>query len=106
MTTTDLAIRHRRKPSKKRQVAQQRAIGNVARRSTLPEYLEQEQVEALIQAAPNGQARLILLEQWRAGLRVSEAVALEVADLSTRPCPRPTATSCKNSITKRQGSWL
>ena len=32
-------------------------------------------------AAPHGQARLITLVQWRAGLRVSEAVGLEVADL-------------------------
>ena len=81
MTTTGLARGHGRKPSKKQQVAQQRASGHVARRSSLPEYLEPPEVDALIRAAPHGQARLIMLEQWRGGLRVSEAVALEVSDL-------------------------
>lgn len=81
MTTTNLARANGRKPTRKARVAQQRAMGNVARRSTLPEYLEPPEVEALIHAAPHGQARLIMLEQWRAGLRVSEAVALEVSDL-------------------------
>ena len=81
MTTTDLARANGRKPSKKQRVPQQRAIGNVARRSNLPEYLEPPEVEAFIQAAPHGQARLIMLVQWRAGLRVSEAVGLEVEDL-------------------------
>ena len=38
----------------------------------LPEYLEMAEVNALIAAAPNPKARLIMLEQWRAGLRVSE----------------------------------
>ena len=35
----------------------------------------------MVNAAPHGQARLLMLEGWRAGLRVSEAVALEVQDL-------------------------
>ena len=46
------------------------------------------EVNALIAAAPNPKARLIMLEQWRAGLRVSEALALEARDLhlgSDRP---------------------
>ena len=46
------------------------------------------EVNALIAAAPNPRARLIMLEQWRAGLRVSEALALEARDLhldSDRP---------------------
>jgi len=33
-------------------------------------------------AAPNPKAKLLILEQWRAGLRVSEALDLEVRDLS------------------------
>ena len=41
------------------------------------------EVNALIAAAPNPKARLIMLEQWRAGLRVSEALALEARDLET-----------------------
>ena len=32
----------------------------------LPEYLEMAEVNALIAAAPNPKARLIMLEQWRA----------------------------------------
>ena len=48
----------------------------------LPEYLESDEVSALIRAAPNPRAKLLMLEQWRAGLRVSEALQLEVRDLS------------------------
>ena len=57
----------------------------------LPEYLKMAEVNALIAAAPNPRARLIMLEQWRAGLRVSEALALEARDLhldSDRPTRR------------------
>ena len=45
----------------------------------LPEYIE---VNALMRAAPNPKARLLMMVEWRAGLRVSEALALEVGDLS------------------------
>ncbi len=79
--TTTLARANGRKPTPKQRVMQQRASGNVAARSTLPEYLEPAEVDALMHAAPHGHARLIMLEQWRAGLRVSEALALEVSDL-------------------------
>ena len=48
----------------------------------LPEYLEAHQVEALVRAAPNPRARLLFLIEWRAGLRISEALALEARDLS------------------------
>ena len=48
----------------------------------LPEYLEAHEVQAVIRAADDPRARLLMMEQWRAGLRVSEALALEVADLS------------------------
>ena len=48
----------------------------------LPEYLEAEEVNAIIRLAPNPKAKLLMLEQWRAGLRVSEALDLEVRDLS------------------------
>ena len=54
----------------------------------LPEYLEMAEVNSLIAAAPSPRARLIMLEQWRAGLRVSESLALEARDLhldSDRP---------------------
>ena len=48
----------------------------------LPEYLEAQEVQAIIQAAPHTQAKLLILTQWRAGLRVSEALSLTRADLS------------------------
>ena len=48
----------------------------------LPEYLEAHEVDALIRAAPNPRARLLFLIEWRAGLRISEALAVETRDLS------------------------
>ena len=53
--------------------------GNKSR--TLPEYLNKHEVDALIKAAPHPKAALLMLMQWRAGLRVSEALAVEVSDL-------------------------
>lgn len=46
----------------------------------LPEYLDPQEVEALIAAAPHTDARVLILVQWRAGLRVSEALNLRLAD--------------------------
>ena len=48
----------------------------------LPQYLEAHEVSAIIRASDDPRARLLMTEQWRAGLRVSEALALEVSDLS------------------------
>lgn len=48
----------------------------------LPVYIEAYEVNALMRAAPNPRARLLMMIEWRAGLRVSEALALEVGDLS------------------------
>ena len=48
----------------------------------LPEYLEAHEVDALIRAAPYPRARLLFLIEWRAGLRNSEALAVEPRDLS------------------------
>ena len=48
----------------------------------LPEYLEADEVDAIIRAAEDPRAKLLMLTQWRAGLRVSEALALDVSDLS------------------------
>ena len=56
--------------------------GAIAKRQKrIPEYLEAGEVNAIIRAAPSPKAKL-LLQQWRAGLRVSEALDLEVRDLS------------------------
>ena len=48
----------------------------------LPEYPEAHEVEAIVRVSDNPRAKLLMLEQWRAGLRIAEALALEVADLS------------------------
>ena len=44
--------------------------------------MEADEVAAIIRAADDPRARLLMLEQWRASLRVSEALALEISDLS------------------------
>ena len=78
MSTTALSTRHPRGINSKGRNLQQSLRKNGFK---LPEYLERDEVNALIAAAPNPRARLIMLEQWRAGLRVSEAHALEARDL-------------------------
>ena len=52
------------------------------REKRIPEYLEADEVNAIIMAAPSPKAKLLMLQQWRAGLRVSEALDLEARDLS------------------------
>ena len=47
---------------------------------TVPDYLEAHEVQALVAAARQPQAKLLILLQWRAGLRVSEALAVRAAD--------------------------
>ena len=47
----------------------------------LREYLEPAEVDALIKAAPNATARLCMMLQWRAGLRVGEAIKVTAADV-------------------------
>ena len=59
-----------------------------SKRRTLPEYLDKHEVDALIKAAPHPKAALLMLMQWRAGLRVSEALTVEVSDLKL-VCERP-----------------
>jgi len=67
-------------------------VGQRSRRSgRLPEYLEPADVRSLIDAAPHEQAKLLILLQWRAGLRVSEALSLKASDLdlsTDHPCLR------------------
>ena len=66
------------------------------RQERMPEYLEYDDVNAIIRAAPNPKAKLPMLQQWRAGLRVSEALDLEVRDL-------PLATLNPTQAAFRQG---
>ena len=85
MTTN--ALTRRRRP---RGRYPKRADGDPQKRSRpIPEYLEAEEVNAIIRSAPNPKAKLLMLEQWRAGLRVSESLDLEVRDLSL-DTPNPT----------------
>ncbi len=92
MSTTALSTRHPRGINSKGRNLQQSLRKNGFK---LPEYLERDEVNALIAAAPNPRARLIMLEQWRAGLRVSEALAQPPSPAlpctARRPCARSPA---------------
>ena len=80
MTTGQAIAQRNRRP--RGQHPRTRRNGQEASARHLPEYLEAHQVETLIHAAPNSRARLLFLIEWRAGLRISEALALEIRDLA------------------------
>ena len=84
---TTQAISRQRRPRGRYPKTQDSAIAK--RQKRIPEYLEADEVNAIIRAAPNPKVKLLMLEQWRAGLRVSEALDLEVRDLSL-DTPNPT----------------
>ena len=86
-TEPTTAIARRRRPRGRYLKTQDGATPK--REKRIPEYLETDEVNAIIKAAPNPKAKLLMLEQWRAGLRVSEALDLEVRDLSL-DTPNPT----------------
>ena len=77
---TTQAISRQRKPRGRYPKTQDGATPK--REKRIPEYLEADEVNAIIRAAPSPKAKLLMLQQWRAGLRVSEALDLEVRDLS------------------------
>ena len=77
---TTAAISRRRKPRGRYPKTQDGAVPK--REKHIPEYLESDEVSAIIRAAPSPKAKLLMLQQWRAGFRVSEALDLEVRDLS------------------------
>ena len=78
--TTTTSIRRRGRGLHPRRDPVQQLTGT--KRRTLPEYLEASEVQAILNAASNPRAKLLILLQWRAGLRVSEALGLEPRDLS------------------------
>ena len=78
MTTQAIARRRRPRGQHPKRVDQGKELAP----KPLPQYLEANEIQAIIRASDDPRARLLMLEQWRAGLRVSEALALEVADLS------------------------
>ena len=79
-TESSTGISRRRRPRGRYPKTQDGATPK--RQKRIPEYLEPDEVNAIIRAAPNPKANLLMLEQWRGGLRVSEALDLEVRDLS------------------------
>ena len=81
MTTQQAVVPRNRRPRGQHPKPRD-ADGRKRPAKKLPEYLEAHQVEGLIRAAPNPRARLLFLIEWRAGLRISEALALEARDLS------------------------
>ena len=86
-TESSTAISRRRGPRGRYPKTQDGATPK--RQKRIPEYLEADEVNAIIRAAPNPKAKRLMREQWRAGLRVSEALELEVRDLSL-DTPSPT----------------
>ena len=82
-TATTLATERTALPDREKRGMQQTPTGNVAR--PLPEYLTASEVGVMLDCAPHEEARLLMLIQWRSGLRVSEALALTWGDVrSTR----------------------
>ena len=86
-TDSTTAMSHRRRPRERYPKTQDGAVPK--REKRIPEYLEADEVNAIIRAVPDPKAKFLILEQWRAGLRVSEAFDLEVRDLSL-DTPTPT----------------
>ena len=70
MTTTAITRRRRPRGQHPRRVDR----GQELALKPLPQYLEAHEVQAIIRAADDPKARLLMTEQWRAGLRVSEAL--------------------------------
>ena len=64
-----------------------RKSGTKSKPKKLPEYLEPDEVGALMEFAPTVQARLCMMLQWRAGLRVSEAISITRADIHLKASP-------------------
>ena len=79
-TDSTTAMSRQRRPRGRYPKTQDGAVPK--REKRIPEYLGADEINAIIRAAPSPKAKLLMLEQWRAGLRVSEALDLEVRDLS------------------------
>ena len=66
-----------------------RKPGTKSKPKKLPEYLEPDEVGSSMEFAPTVQSRLCMMLQWRAGLRVSEAISITRADIHIKvTCPR------------------
>ena len=95
MESVQLAVPARRAPARRRargvhpKSPETRQNPRGKRLATLPEYLDQHEIEQMLKLAPHDDARLLMLIQWRAGLRISEALELERRDVQT-DTDRPT----------------
>lgn len=78
---TALAVAGSRRLPRRQRIAVQSQSGRRPHR--VPEYLEKSEIEALIACCPPDDARqqLLILLQWRAGLRRTEATNLARSDL-------------------------
>ena len=86
MTRTSIARRTgrptRAETQRRESVRRQAATQSVRhRRKTLPEYLEASEVAVMLEHGVSVRHKLIMQIQWRAGLRVSEVLALDSSDL-------------------------
>ena len=74
-----MTLKRRARGIYKKRPVEERFSGNKSR--GLPEYLLKSEIDSILRCAPNQKARLLILIQWRSGLRVSEALNLEKKDL-------------------------
>ena len=51
------------------------------RKSNLPESLEGHEVQGLLDLTPQDECQLLMMNQWRAYVGISEALALQVRDV-------------------------
>ena len=79
---TSLAVRKKRPVRRARGMYAKSPRRLAGMRRPLPEYLELPQVEGLLQHAHDERSRLLMLIQWRAGLRIAEALAVEAQDVA------------------------
>ena len=79
--TTTALLEHRPREVDESASMRQKAL---AKRRTArprpPDYLSHSEMDDLIEVAPHERSRLFILVQWRAGLRISETLALEWRD--------------------------
>lgn len=74
-----MSPRRRTRGIYKKRPPEERITGS--KRRGIPEYLLKHEIDSILRTAPNAKARLLILIQWRAGLRVSEVLSLERKDL-------------------------
>ena len=92
MTRSSAAVRRRGGKGLHKKTANSLPFPGVKGKTNSPgkklrEYLEPAEVEALIKAAPNAMAGFCMMLQWRAGLRVGEAIKVKGSDVYLEAYP-------------------